>query len=67
MTKEDIKRIENIIAKCRECKLAECIQCEISYTDICAISNLYNEKQTVRDKLEELNKINIEDKNRYNT
>lgn len=61
MNKEEIQRIEKIINKCRECRLHECIQCEISYADICAISRLYNEMQAVKDKLEELNKLNIED------
>ena len=61
MNKEEIQRIEKIINKCKECRLHECIQCEISYTDICAISHLYDEIQTIRDKLEELNKLNIKD------
>ena len=52
MTQEEIKRIEAIIAKCRKCKLAECIQCEISYTDICAISRLYNDYLKYKEELE---------------
>ena len=61
MNEEEIQRIEKIINKCKECRLHECIQCEISYTDSCAISHLYNgylkykkENKTLKNALAEL-------------
>lgn len=35
-----MKEIERLIKKCDECKLNECINCEISYTDIQTIKHL---------------------------
>lgn len=52
MNKEEMRRIEKIINKCKECRLHECIQCEISYTDICAISRLYNDYLKYKEELE---------------
>lgn len=52
MNKEEVERIEKIINKCKDCRLHECIQCEISYTDICAISHLYNDYLKYKEELE---------------
>ncbi len=52
MNKEEMRRIEKLINKCKECRLHECIQCEISYTDICAISRLYNDYLKYKEELE---------------
>jgi len=61
---EDIKRIKDLIETCKECKLHECINCEISWTEVQAIENLikgYKELEerniylvNERKKLEEL-------------
>ena len=50
---EDIKRVENLIKKCDECKLKECINCEISWTDIVAVRRLVDAYK----EIEEENKI----------
>lgn len=36
-----IKIIEKLINRCEECKLKECINCEISWTEVEAIKKLY--------------------------
>lgn len=40
MNDEDIKAVEQIIAKCKNCTLQECINCEINYNQVQAIENL---------------------------
>lgn len=39
-----IKTIEKLITRCEECKLKECINCEISWTEVEAIKKLLNKK-----------------------
>lgn len=38
---DSIKIIEKLINRCEECKLKECINCEISWTEVEAIKKLY--------------------------
>ena len=51
MNEEEKQRIEKIIKTCKDCRLNECMQCEISYTDICAISRLYNDYLKYKEEL----------------
>ena len=36
-----IEIIEKLITRCEKCKLKECINCEISWTEVEAIKKLY--------------------------
>lgn len=45
MNNEDIKTIEQLIDKCKNCTLQECINCEINYNQVQAIENLLNENK----------------------
>ena len=48
-TADEIKRrIEALVVRCDCCKLKECIQCEISYTEIQAIKSLIKENNDLR-------------------
>jgi hypothetical protein len=61
---EDIKKIEQLIARCDNCNLKECTECGIVWNDVQSIENLikgYKEKEerniylvNERKKLEEL-------------
>ena len=37
---KDIKQVESLIKKCDGCKLNECINCEINWTEIQSIKNI---------------------------
>ena len=45
-------RLENLIKKCDECKLHECIGCEIVYNDIQAIKRLLFGIKEIKEKAE---------------
>ena len=45
MNNEDIKTIEQLIDKCKNCTLQECINCEINYNQVQAIKNLLKENK----------------------
>jgi len=49
MNDEDIKTIEQIIDKCQNCKLQECINCEINYNQVQAIENLLNRNKDLEE------------------
>ena len=51
--KKDIEKVENLIKKCDECKLKECINCEISWSEISSVRRLVDKYK----ELEEENKI----------
>lgn len=40
MNEEDIEKVEKLIKKCDECKLHECINCEINWTEIASVRRL---------------------------
>ena len=46
MEDEDIKRIECLIEKCKQCKLNACITCDICWSEVQAIENLLNRLKT---------------------
>ncbi len=37
---KDIEKVEELIRKCDNCKLTECINCEISWTEVAAIRRI---------------------------
>ena len=45
MNDEDIKTIEQLIDKCKNCTLQECINCEINYNQVQAIEKLLKENE----------------------
>lgn len=47
---QDIEKVENLIKKCDECKLKECINCEISWSEVQAIKRLYEENKELKEK-----------------
>lgn len=51
---EDIKILENIIKKCKECNLNECVQCEYCYSDIQALEHILSDYKRVLKENEEL-------------
>lgn len=51
MNDEDIKTVEQIIDKCKNCKLKECINCEINWNQVQAIENLLKENKELKSKL----------------
>lgn len=51
MNNEDIKTIEQLIDKCKNCTLQECINCEINYNQVQAIKNLLKENKELKSKL----------------
>lgn len=46
MEDEDIKRIECLIEKCKQCKLNACITCDICWSEVQAIENLLSRLKT---------------------
>ena len=44
---KDIKRIECLIEKCKQCKLNACITCDICWSEVQAIENLLSRLKTV--------------------
>lgn len=65
---EDIKRIENLIKKCDDCNLKECIQCDISWSEIQLIKEFYKsykilkeENEDLKMKIQFISKNNIDD------
>ena len=60
---EDILKSEKLIKKCDECKLNECINCEISWTEIDLIRRIVDNYKRVLKENEELkNAVNIVNK-----
>lgn len=59
---EDIEKVENLIKRCDECKLKECINCETDWTEIASIKRIVDSYKKVLKENEELKekKKNIE-------
>ena len=38
--RNSIEKVENLIKRCDECKLKECINCETNYTEITSIKRI---------------------------
>ena len=45
------KEIEDLLNKCNNCKLKECIACEFTYTDIQKIKKYVEELESILDKV----------------
>ncbi len=52
--KKDIEKVENLIKRCEECKLKECINCETSYTEIMSVKRIVDSYKKVLKENEEL-------------
>lgn len=57
--KKDIEKVENLIKRCEECKLKECINCETSYTEIMSIKRIVDSYKKVLKENEELKEYNM--------
>jgi hypothetical protein len=44
---EDIEKVENLIKRCDECKLKECINCETNWTEITSIKRIVDSYKKV--------------------
>lgn len=60
MTKEDIQRVENLIKKCDNCKLNECINCEVSWSETASIRRLLDAYIELSKENEKLKADNLE-------
>lgn len=57
---KDIRKINNLIERCKECKFATCEQCEINWTEVKAIEHILAEREEDIKKIEKLEKENKE-------
>lgn len=51
---EDIEKVENLIKRCDECKLKECINCETDWTEITSIKRIVDSYKKVLKELKDL-------------
>lgn len=51
---EDILKIEKLIAKCDECGLKECIQCEVCWDEVQSIKHLLSEYKKNKKSIDEM-------------
>lgn len=51
---EDIEKVENLIKKCDECKLKECINCETNWTEVTSIKRIVDSYKKVLKELKDL-------------
>jgi hypothetical protein len=59
-SRKDIQKVDKLIKKCDECKLNECINCEISWTEVVSIKKITDEYKKVLKMNEVLLKENEE-------
>ena len=52
--KEDIEKVENLIKRCDECKLKECINCETNWTEVTSIKRIVDSYKKVLKELKDL-------------
>lgn len=52
---QDIEKVEKLIKKCDECKLNECINCEISWTEIDSVRRLIDRYKEQNDIIKTAN------------
>lgn len=52
--RNSIEKIENLIKRCDECKLKECINCETNYTEITSIKRIVDSYKRLLKENEEL-------------
>lgn len=63
-SRKDIQKVDKLIKKCDECKLNECINCEISWTEVVSIKKITDEYKKILKMNEVLLKENKELKNK---
>ena len=59
-SRKDIQEVDKLIKKCDECKLNECINCEISWTEVVSIKKITDEYKKILKMNEVLLKENEE-------
>lgn len=59
-SRKDIQKVDKLIKKCDECKLNECINCEISWTEVVSIKKITDEYKKILKMNEVLLKENEE-------
>ena len=52
--RNSIEKVENLIKRCDECKLKECINCETNYTEITSIKRIVDSYKKILKENEEL-------------
>lgn len=52
--KNSIEKVENLIKRCDECKLKECINCETNYTEITSIKRIVDSYKRLLKENEQL-------------
>lgn len=57
MNKEEKERIKHLIERCNECKLNACITCDICWSEVQAIDELYNLIEKQQAEIETLKQI----------
>lgn len=57
--RNSIEKIENLIKRCDECKLKECINCETNYTEITSIKRIVDSYKKLQKENEELKEYNM--------
>ena len=62
--RNSIEKVENLIKRCDECKLKECINCETNYTEITSIKRIVDSYKKILKENEEL-KSKLENKDKY--
>lgn len=55
--KEDIEKVENLIKRCDECKLKECINCETNWTEVTSIKRIVDSYKKELKDLQEYKRI----------
>lgn len=63
-SRKDIQEVDKLIKKCDECKLNECINCKISWTEVVSIKKITDEYKKILKMNEVLLKENKELKNK---
>lgn len=52
--KKAIEEVENLIKRCDECKLKECINCETNWTEVTSIKRIVDSYKKVLKELKDL-------------
>ena len=55
---ENIKRVEQLIERCKQCKSNACITCDICWSEVQAIENLLKGYKELEEYYEEQNEVN---------
>ena len=62
-SRKDIRKVDKLIKKCDECKLNECINCEISWTEVVSIKKITDEYK----KILKMNEVLLKENEKLNS